>query len=182
MGNWQKPYPVWFLCRRKSYQVLVSTYIASKSWKHHRDQKLYFYTIIPRICKARHQEYLPFSLENWKFWMENQIVRASLFGKYQKIWAMILGDSIFLLFLVYLTDLKIHCSGSFSHHIKFRIVLCIYYMFMHYKISTRVVCVNGMHARSEVLSTPQLPPTPTPAPVPAVFSLLILRYFNSAHY
>ena len=48
------------------------------------------------------------------------MVRASLFGKYHKTWGMILGDSIFLLFLVYSTDLNIHCSGSFSHHIKFR--------------------------------------------------------------
>ena len=112
------------------------------------------------------------------------MVPASLFEKYQKIWAMILGDSIFLLYLVYSTDLNIHCSRPLSYHFKFRIVLCIY-LFMHYKISTGVVCVNGkLHPRSEVLSTPQIPnsPLPTHAPVPAVFSLLILRCFNSAHY
>ena len=92
------------------------------------------------------------------------------------------GFNFSTLFIVYLTDLNIHCSGSvLPPDIKFRIVLCIYYMFMHYKISTRVVCVNGKHPRSEILSTPQLPPPNTP-PVPAVFSLIILRCFNSAHY
>ena len=33
----------------------------------------------------------------------------------------------------------IHCSGSFSHHVKF-----YSFIFIH-KISTRVICVNGKH-------------------------------------
>ena len=34
---------------------------------------------------------------------------------------------------------RLHCSGSFSHHVKF-----YSFIFMH-KISTRVICVNGKH-------------------------------------
>ena len=57
------------------------------------------------------------------------MVRTISFGKYQKIWAMILGDSIFLLYVVYSTDLNIYCSGSFSHQVRFHS-----FMFMHCKI------------------------------------------------
>ena len=38
--------------------------------------------------------------------MENEMVRAILFGRLQKTWAVILGDSIFLLFLVCSADLE----------------------------------------------------------------------------
>ena len=41
--------------------------------------------------------YLPFTQENRKFQLENQMVRAIPFGKLQKIWAVISGDAIFLL-------------------------------------------------------------------------------------
>ena len=74
---------------------------------------------------------------NRKFRLENQMVPAIPFGKLQKIWAVIWGDAIFLLFLVCSADLD--CSGSFSHHVKFSSL-----MFMK-KISTRVVCLNGKH-------------------------------------
>ena len=37
--------------------------------------------------------------------MEDQMVRAMLFGKLQKIWAPIEGDVIFLLLVVYSADL-----------------------------------------------------------------------------
>ena len=42
--------------------------------------------------------YLPFTRKNWKFQLEDQMVRAIPFGKLQKIWALICGDAIFLLF------------------------------------------------------------------------------------
>ena len=67
---------------------------------------------------------LPFTWENRKFRLENQMVYAIPFGKLQKIWAVIWGDLIFLLFLVCWADLS--------------------FMFMH-RSSTRVVCVNGKH-------------------------------------
>ena len=80
--------------------------------------------------------YLPFTWENQKFRLENQMVHAIPFGKLQKIWAVICDDVIFLLLLVCSADLDIVCSRSSSHHVKF-------YMFMH-RISTRVVSVNGL--------------------------------------
>ena len=43
-------------------------------------------------------ENLPFTRENRKFQLEDQMVRAIPFGKFQKIWALICGDAIFLLF------------------------------------------------------------------------------------
>ena len=61
------------------------------------------------------------------------------FGKHQKLWVVIWGDVVFLLFLACLADLDILCSGSFYHHVKFDS-----FIFMH-KISSRVVCVNGKH-------------------------------------
>ena len=61
------------------------------------------------------------------------------FGKHQKLWAVIWGDAVFLLFLACSADLDILCSGSFYHHVKFDS-----FIFMH-KIFTRVVCVNGKH-------------------------------------
>ena len=33
-----------------------------------------------------------------KFWLENQTVHVTLFGKLQRIWAVTLGDAFFLLF------------------------------------------------------------------------------------
>ena len=48
------------------------------------------------IC--REMGYLPFTRENRKFQLEDQMVRAIPFGKLQKIWALICGDAIFLLF------------------------------------------------------------------------------------
>ena len=42
--------------------------------------------------------YLPFTWENRKFQLENQMVRAIPCGKLQKIWAVIWVDAIFLLF------------------------------------------------------------------------------------
>ena len=50
-----------------------------------------------------------------------------------EIWAVIWGDSIFLLFFVCSADLEKLCTGSFSHHVKF-----YSFMYMH-KISIQVV-------------------------------------------
>lgn len=42
-----------------------------------------------------------------------------LFGKLLKIWAVIWGNSIFLLFFVCSFEFIILCKGSFSHQVKF---------------------------------------------------------------
>ena len=47
---------------------------------------------------ARKSGYLPFTRENRKFQLEDQMVRAIPFGELQKIWALICGDANFLLF------------------------------------------------------------------------------------
>ena len=74
--------------------------------------------------------YLPFR----KFGLENQKSRATPFRKLQKIWAVIWGDAIFVLFLVWFG--YVFCSRPFSHHVKF-----YSFTFMH-KISTQVrVCI-----------------------------------------
>ena len=65
----------------------------------------------------------------------------SVYGKRQKLWAVICGDAIFQLFLVCSAVLDIRCSRSFFHLVKFYT-----FIFMH-KISTRVVCVNVEHPR-----------------------------------
>ena len=74
--------------------------------------------------------------------MQNQMLRAIPFGKHQKMWAVISGDEIFLLFLVSSANLDVFFSRSFSHLVKFYRLI-----FMH-KISSLVVCVNGRHPRS----------------------------------
>ena len=58
--------------------------------------------------------YLPFTRENRKFQLENQMVRAIPFGKLQKIWAVIGGDAILLLFDASLADVDIFYSDSLS--------------------------------------------------------------------
>lgn len=74
--------------------------------------------------------HLPFR----KFRLENQKSRATPFRKLQKIWAVIWGDAIFVLFLVCFG--KIFCSGPFYHLVKF-----YSFKFMH-QISTQVrVCI-----------------------------------------
>ena len=65
----------------------------------------------------------------------------SVYGKRQKLWAVICGDAIFQLFLVCSAVLDIRCSRTFFHLVKFYT-----FIFMH-KISTRVVCVNVEHPR-----------------------------------
>ena len=67
------------------------------------------------------------------------MILATLFGKLLKIWAVIRGDAIFLLFLVCSAELVVLCNASFSHQVKF-----YSFVFMH-NISTRGVCVNGKH-------------------------------------
>lgn len=71
--------------------------------------------------------------------MQNQMLRAIPFGKHQKMWAVISGDEIFLLFLVSSANLDLFCSRSFSHLVEF------YRLIFMYKISSWVVCVNGRH-------------------------------------
>ena len=66
------------------------------------------------------------------------MVCAILGGKLKEISAVIWGDLIFLLFLVWSADLDIPCSGLFFNRVKF----CTFIKFMH-KISTRMVYVNG---------------------------------------
>ena len=63
--------------------------------------------------------YLPFTWENRKFRLENQMVHVIPFGKLQKIWAVFCDDVIFLLLLVCSADLDIVWSGSPSQHVKF---------------------------------------------------------------
>ena len=46
----------------------------------------------------RDQDYLPFTRVNRKFLLEDQMVCAVPFGKLLKMWALICGDAIFLLF------------------------------------------------------------------------------------
>ena len=70
------------------------------------------------------------------------MVRAIPFGKLQKIWAVIRGDAIFLLFEVSLADADIFYNNSLSRNLAFN---C--FMFMP-EISNRMVFVNGKHPRS----------------------------------
>ena len=67
------------------------------------------------------------------------ILAIDPFGKLLKIWAVIRGNAIFLLFLVCSAELVVLCNASFSHQVKF-----YSFVFMH-NISTRVVCENGEH-------------------------------------
>ena len=67
------------------------------------------------------------------------ILATVLFGKLLKIWVVIRGDAILLLFLDCSAKLVVLCNASFSHQVKF-----YSFEFMH-NISTRVVCVNGKH-------------------------------------
>jgi len=69
------------------------------------------------------------------------MVRAIPFGKLLKMWAVICGDAIFLLFQVSLADVDILYSDSLSRNVAFN---CL--MFMP-KISNRMVFVNGKHPR-----------------------------------
>ena len=47
------------------------------------------------LLKCRDQGYLPFTRDNRKFQLENQMVRAIPFGKLQKIWAVIYEVMLF---------------------------------------------------------------------------------------
>ena len=79
--------------------------------------------------------YLPFSWKKQKFWLENQLVRANPFGKLHRKGGYDLrrcNSSTLFSFLVFSAALDIHCSRSFSHHVKF---------------NTFVVCGNGKHPR-----------------------------------
>ena len=67
------------------------------------------------------------------------ILATVLFGKLLKIWVVIRGDAILLLFLDCSAKLVVLCNASFSHQVKF-----YSFVFMH-NISTRVLCVNGKH-------------------------------------
>ena len=67
------------------------------------------------------------------------ILATVLFGKLLKIWVVIRGDAILLLFLDCSAKLVVLCNASFSHQVKF-----YSFVFMH-NISTRVVCENGEH-------------------------------------
>ena len=64
------------------------------------------------------------------------MIHATLFGKLLKIWAVIRGNAVFLLFLVCSAELVVLCNASFSHQVQF-----YSFVFMH-NISTRVVCEN----------------------------------------
>ena len=83
--------------------------------------------------------YLPFTWENWKFQLEDQMVRAIPFGKLQKIWALICGDAIFLLFKVSRPGMDRLFCNFLPHNIAFN---CL--MFMP-EISNRMVFLNGKH-------------------------------------
>ena len=84
---------------------------------------------------------VPFTRENWKLQLEDQMVRAIPFGKLQKIWALICGDAIFLLFYVSLADVDRLFGDSLSHKVAFK---CLIFM---PEISNRMVFVNGKHPK-----------------------------------
>ena len=67
------------------------------------------------------------------------MVRAIPFGRLQKIWGVIRGDAIFLLFEVSLADVDIFYSDSLPRNLAFN---C--FMLMP-EISHPVVFVNGKH-------------------------------------
>ena len=67
------------------------------------------------------------------------MVCAIPFGKLQKIWAVIRGDAIFLLFEVSIADVGIFYSNSLSRNLAFN-----RFMFVP-EISNRMVFVNGKH-------------------------------------
>jgi len=83
--------------------------------------------------------YLPFTWENRKFQFENQMVRAIPFGKLQKIWAVIWGHAIFLLFQVSLADVDIVYSDSLFRNVAFNCLMLMP------EISNRMVFVNAKH-------------------------------------
>ena len=58
-----------------------------------------------------------------KMKMENG--SGHFFGRFQKIWAVIWGDAIFLLFLVCYADMDTICSGSFSYHVRFHCLMFV---------------------------------------------------------
>ena len=68
---------------------------------------------------------VPFTRENWKLQLEDQMVRAIPFGKLQKIWAVIRGDAIFLLVEVSLADVDIFYNIIPSPATSHLIVLCL---------------------------------------------------------
>ena len=74
--------------------------------------------------------------------MENEMVRAIPFGKLQKIWALIWGDAIFLLFYVSPADLDVIYSDTHYCNFAFN---C--FMFMP-EITNRMVFLNGKHPGS----------------------------------
>ena len=90
-------------------------------------------------CLIHLQGYLPFTWVNRKFQLEDQMVCAIPFGKLQKIWALICGDAIFLLFYVSLADVDRLFCNSLSRNIAFK---CLIFM---PEISNRMVFVNGEH-------------------------------------
>ena len=69
------------------------------------------------------------------------MVRAIPFGKLQKIWPVIRGDAIFLLFEVSLADVDTFYNNSLSRNLAFN---C--FMFMP-EISNRMVFVNDKHQK-----------------------------------
>ena len=83
--------------------------------------------------------YLPFTWENRKFQLEDQMVHAIPFGKLQKIWALISGDAIFLLFEVSLADVDRLFCDSLSRNVAFK---CLMFMPENFN---RMVFVNGKH-------------------------------------
>ena len=72
--------------------------------------------------------YLPFTSENRKFRLENQMFCTILFGKFKEIRVVIWSEAFFLLLLVCLTDLNILWGGR-SDNEKF-IVLCLWTRFV----------------------------------------------------
>ena len=63
--------------------------------------------------------------------LEKQMVCAILGGKLKEISAVIWGDLIFLLFLVWSADLDIPCSGLFFNRVKFYIFNQVYAQDFH---------------------------------------------------
>ena len=74
---------------------------------------------------------------------------------------------IFLPFSVCSVDLDLLCSGSFTHHFQFNILI-----FLH-KISTQVVCVNGSPQESNSVVQNQWVPVQKP-----ILILLVILYYS----
>jgi len=77
--------------------------------------------MIGHHSRLRDMGYLPFTWENRKFQVDNQMVRGIPFGKLEKLLGVFWGDAIFLLFQVSQADLDVFYSHFLSHNVGFNV-------------------------------------------------------------